>query len=50
VQCHKYAPTGTRVSYRICKKKSEWDRIREASQREGQDAQRKAAHNNTTPG
>ena len=50
VVCHKYAPTGTRVSYRICKKKSEWDQIREASQKEGADAQRRAAHQNSTQG
>ena len=50
VQCKKYAPTGTRVSYRICKKKSEWDQIREASQKEGNDAQRRAAHQNSTQG
>lgn len=48
IRCEKIRPTGTRIPVKVCKKQSEWDAIREAAQRDIQDAQRRGAHQNST--
>lgn len=48
IKCEKVRPTGTRIPVKVCKKQSEWDAIREAAQRDIQDAQRRGSHQNST--
>ncbi len=50
IKCEKMTPTGTRISYKVCKKQSEWDAIRRGSQQMGEEVQRRATHNNDTRG
>ncbi len=48
IKCEKMTPTGTRISYKVCKKQSEWDAIRRGSQALGEEVQRRATHSNDT--
>ena len=49
IKCVKYTPSGTRISQKICKKRSEWDRLREQrEQRDMQDLQRRSVFDATT--
>ena len=46
--CKKFAPTGTRISQRVCKKQSEWDAYSKNATEGGADAQRRATLSNAT--
>ncbi len=46
--CKRFAPTGTRISKKVCKKQSEWDALRANAQEGGADAQRRAVYSNAT--
>lgn len=46
--CKKFAPTGTRISQKVCKKQSEWDAISKNASEGGADAQRRAVLSNAT--
>ena len=48
VRCVRYTPSGTRISQKVCKKQSEWDRLKEQAQRSLGDVQRRAGHENQT--
>ena len=48
IKCVRYTPSGTRISQKVCKKQSEWDRLREESQRSLGDVQRRSGHENQT--
>ena len=48
VKCVRYTPSGTRISQKVCKKQSEWDRLKEKAQRDMADAQRRSGHENQT--
>ncbi len=50
IVCERIAPTGTRIPTKVCKKKSEWDLIKNGGQNMGTDVQRRATHMNTTRG
>lgn len=46
--CKKFAPTGTRISQKVCKKQSEWDTLSKNASEGGADAQRRAVYSNAT--
>ncbi len=46
IKCERIAPTGSRISSKVCKRQSEWDRIQQGGQQMGEEVQRRAAHNN----
>lgn len=46
--CKRIAPTGTRISQKVCKKQSEWDAISKNASEAGADAQRRATLSNRT--
>ena len=48
IRCERYTPSGTRISQKICKKQSEWDRLRAEAQRALQDVQTRSVHENQT--
>ncbi len=46
--CKRIAPTGTRISTRVCKKQREWDALSKNASEAGADAQRRATLSNST--
>ena len=48
IKCVRYTPSGTRISQKVCKKQSEWDRIQRESQEQLQNVQRTSVHENQT--
>ena len=46
--CKRIAPTGTRISQKVCKRQRAWDALTKAAQEGGADAQRRATHSNAT--
>lgn len=46
--CRRYAPTGSRISQKICKKQSEWEAISKNASQAGSDAQRRGTYSNDT--
>ncbi len=50
IKCERIAPTGSRISSKVCKRQSEWDAIRRGGQQMGEEIQRRAVHNNDTRG